>query len=158
MWPKPSWSHSVWVSDAGGGSASARDSGGCSQAAFAKDAAALPFTTAAPHPVIDAVVERVLQAPFLHRTAFTDALGDFDADAVGGEKGVGVLGGTVPSCHPVGVHEDLLGRSAAQPPALCVGVVRPEPVESSRKGAAGPPGVVMMVIGPGVSARSGSGV
>ena len=48
-------------------------------------------------------------------------VGDFDADAVRGEEGVGMLGGAIPSCHPVGVHSDLLGRTAVQPPACLRG-------------------------------------
>ena len=83
----------------------------------AEDAATLTLAAAAPHAVVDAVVQGVLKAGFLHRTAFTDALGDFHANAIGGEEGVRGLGGAIPSCHPVGVHSDLLGRTAVQPPA-----------------------------------------
>ena len=58
----------------------------------AQDAATLTLAASAPHAVVDALVQGVLEAGLLHRTAFTDALGDFHANAIGGKK---VSGGWV---------------------------------------------------------------
>ena len=95
MWPKPSWSHSVWGSDAGGGTdaeggerSSPRPfdpgsgSGRGGQLARSEDAATLTLAATAPHAVVDAVSQGVLEAPLLRGTSFADALGDFDANAV----------------------------------------------------------------------------
>ena len=55
-------------------------------AATAQDATTLTLGRAAPHAVIDAVGQRVLEALGLHRALRADAAGLVDADAVGREE------------------------------------------------------------------------
>lgn len=107
--------------------------GDCLKLAGPENTTPLAFAASAPYAVIYAVAQRILKAALLHGTTFTEAFGDFDADTIGGEERVRVLGSAVPSCHPLGVHSDLLGQTDVQPPALCVLVLRPDPGESSRK-------------------------
>ena len=54
--------------------------------AAAQDAAPLTLGGSAPHAVVDAVGERVLEALGLHRALRTDLAGPVDADAVGREE------------------------------------------------------------------------
>src|SRR4029450_13062471 len=69
-------------------------------AAGAQDAAALTLRAAAPHTVIDAVGERVLEAFGLHRAFGAHTLRDFDTDAVGREELPGGQGAAASMVHP----------------------------------------------------------
>src|SRR5690606_9720444 len=93
----------------GSGSRSCRrrtsaDAGGLTDLAGLEDAAPLTLAGAAPHAVVDAVVERVVQAPDPHGAVRADALGDLDPDAVGGEEQARGLIGAVAVSHPLGVQ------------------------------------------------------
>src|SRR5215510_14274564 len=57
------------------------------EATLAQDAAPLTLRGTAPHAVVDAVGERVLEAIGLHRALGTDLACLVDADAVGREEG-----------------------------------------------------------------------
>jgi hypothetical protein len=65
-----------------------------------QDATAFAFGCAAPHALIDAIQQRVLEALALHGTASTDALRGFDAEAVGWEEGSRVRAATLALQHP----------------------------------------------------------
>src|SRR5439155_15243918 len=82
--------------------------GAGTDAAPAGDAAALPFGGAAPDPMVDVVVERVLEAGMLHRAVPADLTGDLDADTVAGEEHRGGDRPAVPGVHPGGVAVRLL--------------------------------------------------
>src|SRR5262245_5318088 len=70
-------------------------------AATAEDAPALTFRRAAPHAVVDAVRQRVLEALGLHGALRADAAGLVDTDAVGREELTGCEGPAASLEHPL---------------------------------------------------------
>lgn len=64
--------------------------------------ASLPLGGAAPHAVVDAVVEGVVEAFGRHWAGGADALGHFNADAIAREEGGGGLVLAVSVVHPGG--------------------------------------------------------
>src|SRR4051794_40959494 len=84
-----------------GDEGSAGDGDGGVDAATAEDAPALTLGRAAPHAVVDAVGQRVLEALGLHRALRADAPGLVDADAVGGEELTWCEGSAAGLEHPV---------------------------------------------------------
>ncbi len=62
----------------------------------------LPFRGSAPHAVIDAIVEGVVQALVRHRAGGTNALCHLNANPIAGEEGGGGMVFTVAVIHPGG--------------------------------------------------------
>src|SRR6266576_6996100 len=75
------------------------------RAATLEDPPALPLRRAAPDAVVDAVVERVLQAGFLHRARRADPARDLDTHTVAREEDRRWVLPAVAQSHPVGVHQ-----------------------------------------------------
>src|SRR5205823_14764311 len=86
------------------GEASGVAVGGAGEPPFPGDAPPLAFRGTAPHSVVDAVPQRVLEAGRLHRAGRTDAPGQLHSDAVAGEERRRRMVTTVPLAHPVGAH------------------------------------------------------
>ncbi len=64
--------------------------------------ASLPFRGSAPHAVVDAVFEGVVEAFVYHRAGGTNALCYLNADPIAGEEGGGGMVFTVAVIHPGG--------------------------------------------------------
>jgi hypothetical protein len=79
-----------------------------------EDAAAFPLGTPTPHPMIDALLECVLEARFLDGARGADLSGDLDAHPIAGEERGGGLFGAISAGHPARVH-DTSGSRASTP-------------------------------------------
>src|SRR5207237_5186501 len=90
-----------------------------------QDATSFALGCAAPYPLLDAMLQRVLEALVLHRAPSADPLSSFDAAAVGGEERPCVraaatalehprvfVGNLVHGAEPVGSPELSVSRSA----------------------------------------------
>jgi hypothetical protein len=73
-------------------------------AALAGDPAALPLGRPAPHPVLDAVIQGILQTRCLYRAISTNAASDLDSYAVAGEERLGGQLSALALSHPRSVH------------------------------------------------------
>jgi hypothetical protein len=80
-----------------------------------EDAATLAFAAAAPHAVVDALVERELETRRDHRAVLADLAGAVDADAVAREEGGRWVQTAVAVGHPGG-HRIGVVRERAIPP------------------------------------------